>query len=319
MPRLHSRAAIDRPETTKLPPFPEAVWYQPQDTHLSDMLKNSTTNINNSTHTPEFKRKNDVESPASSIKETSLQVPRSDTESLLENKTRSTPVQCPNNSEKQQIGIQRNETDMTTVHSGDDNNSPPKITTSQIEERLVRDDILNELYMQLSSTIVLKRKKEMLYVPLGFENGFLLDVLVDSGAYVCAISQNELDRIKQQAPSSILKIDDPPSFQTQLANGQLEKPIATAALKFDIGDHIFVEHFVIMKNLTGPIIGLHFMRNNNVVIDTTHGLNHFPHLKMQVKSASIGTSAKPQVVLIHDSRTIPQMTTKKITAFVDHL
>ena len=31
-----------------------------------------------------------------------------------------------------------------------------------------------------------------------------------------------------------------------------------------------------MKELTGPIIGLHFMRNNSVVIDTTHGLKHFP-------------------------------------------
>ena len=35
--------------------------------------------------------------------------------------------------------------------------SPPEITTSQIQEQLVRDDITNELYMPLSSTIVLKR------------------------------------------------------------------------------------------------------------------------------------------------------------------
>ena len=33
----------------------------------------------------------------------------------------------------------------------------------------MRDDISNEVYMPLSSTIVLKRKKEMLYVPLDFE------------------------------------------------------------------------------------------------------------------------------------------------------
>ena len=32
MPRLHSGAAIDRPETTKLPPIPEVVWQQPQET-----------------------------------------------------------------------------------------------------------------------------------------------------------------------------------------------------------------------------------------------------------------------------------------------
>ena len=73
-----------------------------------------------------------------------------------------------------------------------------------------------------------------------------------------------------------------------------------------------------MKNLTGPIIGLHFMKHNSVVIDTTHGHNHFPHSTMQVKSASRQASAKPQLVLVHDSITIPQMTTKMITAFVDH-
>ena len=69
-----------------------------------------------------------------------------------------------------------------------------------------------------------------------------------------------MDRNKQQAPSNILKIDDTPTFQIRVANGQLEKPIARIPLKFDIGDHIFAGNFVVMKNLTGPIMGLHFMR-----------------------------------------------------------
>ena len=183
----------------------------------------------------------------------------------------------------------------------------------------MRDDSTNELYMPLSSTIVLKRKKEMLYVPLDFKNGLTLDAFVDSRAYVSAIAQKEVDRIKQPSPSNILKIDDPPNFQIQVANGQLEKPTETATLKFDIGDHTFAELFVVMENLTGPIIGLHLMRHNSVVIDTTHGLIHFPHLTMQVKSALNQTNTKPQAVLIHDNITIPQMTTKTIRAFVDHV
>ena len=172
------------------------------------------------------------------------------------------PVQCANDSKKQQKEIQRNETDMTTHNNGDDNISPPGITTSQIEERLVKDDITNELYMPLSSTSVLKRKKEMLYIPLDFENGLTIDAFVDLGAYVTAIARKKLDRIKQQAPSDILKIDEPPKFQFQVVSGQLEKPIATATLTFDIGNHIFAEHFVVMKNLTGLFIGLHFTRHN---------------------------------------------------------
>ena len=207
---------------------------------------------------------------------------------------------------------------MITYENGDDTISTPEITTLQIQEQLVRDDITNELYMPLSSTIVLKRNKEMLYVPLDFENGLTIDALVVSGAYVSVMAHKELDRIKQQAPSNILKFDDPPNFQIQVANGQLEKPTATATLKFDIGDHIFAEHFVVMKNLTGPIIGLPFTKHNSVVIDFTHRLIHFPHLTMQNKSASSQASAKPQPVPIHESITIPQMTTKTITAFVDH-
>ena len=158
-----------------------------------------TNETHKDTHTP--KQKNDVEAQTSLIKETSSQVSGSHTESHLENQTRSIPVQCPNDSKKQQNEIQRNEIGLTTYGNGDDNISSPKITISQIQEQLVRDIITNELYMPLSSTIVLKRKKKMLYVPLDFENGLTIDALVDSGAYVSAKAQKELDSIKQQSPS----------------------------------------------------------------------------------------------------------------------
>ena len=97
----------------------------------------------------------------------------------------------------------------------------------------------------------------------------------------------------------------------------LEKLTATTTLNIDIVDHTFAETFVVMKNLTGHTEGLHFMRHHNVFIDTTYGLVHFLCLKMQVKSASSGRSAKHQVVLIHEIKRIPTITTKTITAFVD--
>ena len=321
MPRLHSGAAIDRPETTliKLPPIPEIVWQQPQETHVPNIHQTSTSKTHKRTHMPELKQRSDVESQTSPMNETLPHVSVSSTQPLLGNQTRSALVPSLNDSKKLNSEIQRNQINMTTYDNGDDNISPPAITISQIEERLVRDDFTKELYMPLSSTIVLKRKKEKFHVPLDFESGLKIDALVDSGAYVSAIAQRELDRIKQQAPSNILKFDDPPNFQIQVANGQLEKPTATATLKFDIGEHNFAEHFVVMKNLTAPNIGLHFMRHNSVVTDTTHGLIHFPHLTMQVKSALSQTSAKPQAVLIHDSKTIPQQTTETFTAFVDYV
>ena len=101
---------------------------------------------------------------------------------------------------------------MTPTDSGDENISPPKILTSYIGERSVRDDNANELYMPLFSTIVLNRKKEMLHVPLDFKNGLTIDAFVDSRAYVGATAQKEMDIIKQQALANIFKIDDPPNF-----------------------------------------------------------------------------------------------------------
>ena len=172
--------------------------------------------------------------------------------------------------------------------------------------------------MPLSSTILLKRNREVLYVPLDFENGLAIVAFVDSGAYVIEIAQSELDRIKQKTPANIFKIDDPPNYQIQLANGQLEKPMATTALNFDNGDHTSAEAFVVLKNLTGLFMGSNFMGHNSVVIDTTHGLIHFPHLTMQVKSAASETSAKFQVVFIHHSAIVPPRTTKIVTTFDDH-
>ena len=73
-----------------------------------------------------------------------------------------------------------------------------------------------------------------------------------------------------------------------------------------------------MKKLTGPIIGLHFMRINSVVIDTTHGFIHFPRSTMRIKTTSSETTTKPQPVITDDALTMPPTTTKTVTAFVDN-
>ena len=139
-----------------------------------------------------------------------------------------------------------------------------------------------------------------------------------SGAFVRAIAWEDLDTIKQKAANNILKINDPPNFQIQVANGQLKKPLSTATIKYEIGDNTFAGHFVVMMKLTGPMIGWHFMRNNSVVIVTTHGLIHFPHLTMQIITASSETTTKPQPVITNEDLTIRPTTTRTITAFVDH-
>ena len=233
-----------------------------------------------------------------------------DTTEQSSGKTGNEPVpflDCPKNSS---TNTQNTEQHVVTTPKG--LTTTPLLTTATplIEEWLVRDEQTNEVYLPLTSTVVLKRKQELLYVPPDFEHNLTVDALVDSGAFVSAIAQDDSETIKQKAPNNVLKIDDPPNFQIQVANGQLEKPLSTATLKFEIGDNSFAEHFVVMKKLTGPIIGLHFMRNNSVVIDTTHGLIHFPHLTMQVKTTSSETTTKPQPVVTDEALIIPPTTTK---------
>ena len=158
----------------------------------------------------------------------------------------------------------------------------------------------------------------MLYVPLDFEINRTVDALVASRPYVNAIAQNKLNTIKQKAPSDFPKIDDRPNFQIQVSSGQLGKLLATTTLKFEIAHNTFAEHFVVMKKITEPIIGLHFVRNNSVVIDTPHGLIQFPHLTTKVRIGSSETTVNPQPVLTNDALTIPPRTTKTITASVRH-
>ena len=59
------------------------------------------------------------------------------------------------------------------------------------------------------------------------------------------------------------------------------------------------------------------MRNNSVLIDTTHGLIHCLHLTMQVKTATSETTKKPKPAITDEALTIPPTTTKTNTALID--
>ena len=182
----------------------------------------------------------------------------------------------------------------------------------------MRDEQTKEVYLSITSTVVLNRKQEMLYVPpLDLDKNLIVDSLVNSGASVSASAQNDLDTIKHKTLNFFLKIDNTPNYQIQVANGQLDQPLATTTPKFEFRDNIFAEHFVVIKKPTGPLLGSQFMRNNNIVIDTTNSLVRSPYLMMQVKTASIETTAKPQIVVTDDALAIPPRRTKTITAFVD--
>ena len=153
------------------------------------------------------------------------------TEQPSGNQTGNEPVPFLNCSKNCPTNIRNSEQHVTTTCTGDTTIPPLTTTSPLIEEKLVRDEHTKEVYLPLTYTVVLKRKQEM---PLDFKNNLTVDALLDSGAFVSAIAQNDLDEIKEKAPNNILKIDDPPNFQIQVAKGQLEKPLSTATLKLKV-------------------------------------------------------------------------------------
>ena len=246
MPRLHSGAACDRPETneiSKLLPIPEVVWQQP-----TENVKNQK-NLNNTTNDSTLKT--NVASQTSPPKGNQPQNQVNTTEHPPGNQTWNELEPSLEFSKNSSTNTQNTEQHVVTTPNGDTTTPPLTTATPLKEEGLVRDEQTIEVYIPLTSTVVLKRIQELLYVPLEFENNLTVDALVDSGAFVSAIARDHLDTIKQKAPKNILKIDDPPNFQIQVVKGQLEKSLSTATLKFQIGGNFFAEHFVVMTKVTG--------------------------------------------------------------------
>ena len=108
------------------------------------------------------------------------------------NQTGNEPVSFLNCSKKSSTDIQNTEQPVVITFNGNTRTPPLTTATPLIEEALVRDEQTNEVYLPLTSTVILKRKQEMLYVPLHFENNLAVDALVDLGAFVSAIVQDNL-------------------------------------------------------------------------------------------------------------------------------
>ena len=137
-------------------------------------------------------------------------------------------------------------------------------------------------FLPLSTNLPLKNKRKMLYFPMDFGE-INIDGLIDTGALSSVIPEAELLKIRLLAPHTILNEGPPPEFQIMVANGQSEAPIATVELQFEVGDITFREKFIVMTNLTSPLIGLLFLQRNSTIFDKRQGILNFPFFSMQLK------------------------------------
>ena len=169
-------------------------------------------------------------------------------------------------------------------------NFPPRPQNQQRQTAVIDDQILPQLqvtpdrltrFLPLSTNLPLKNKQKMLYFPMDFGE-LNIDGLIDTGALLSAIPEADLRKMRLLAPHTKLNEGPPPEFQIMVANGKLEAPIATAELQFEVGDITFREKFIVMTNLTSPLIGLLLLHCNSTILDMRQGILNFPFFSMQL-------------------------------------
>ena len=156
------------------------------------------------------------------------------------------------------------------------------------------DSPAGEQCLPLFSTIALKQKRRMLLAPMDFQH-FSMDALIDSGALVNCMPESEVQKLKNMSPDNILQEADPPPFKLQVANGDIESPTKTIQVQFEIGDWTFKETFIVANKITGPILGLPFLKNNSAILDAILRLLLFPHLTYEINATPDEQSSKPQL------------------------
>ena len=75
----------------------------------------------------------------------------------------------------------------------------------------------------------------MLIFPMDFRE-LKIDGLIDTGALASTIPEADCRKIRTPAPHKILNEGPPPDFQNMVDNRQLDAPIATVELQFEVGD-----------------------------------------------------------------------------------
>ena len=171
-------------------------------------------------------------------------------------------------------------------------NFQPRPQNQQRRNAVIDDQLLPQLqvtpdgltgFLPLSTNLPLKNKRKRLYFPKEFGE-LIIDRLIDTGALSGASPEADLRKIRLLPPHTILNEGPSLEFQIIVANGQLEAPIATAELQFEVGDITFKEKFIVMTNLTSPLIGIFFLQRNSTILDMRQGILNFPFFSMQLKN-----------------------------------
>ena len=157
----------------------------------------------------------------------------------------------------------------------------------------------------------------MLFLPIEFNN-VKVDALVDSGAYINAISERDAEKIKRNACQCIVIKAPPPPIKVHYANAELEQLLATDTLRFKIGNYTFEETFIFTNQTSFPIIGLEFLRKHAAILDTAQGTIDSPKIQITMAPTDEMQKCNPKPIIIktESKHTIPAQSTRIIHASI---
>ena len=174
------------------------------------------------------------------------------------------------------------------------------------------------MYLNLSTNLTLEKKRHMYYFLRDFKK-LTLDGLIDTSAPTSAISEADLNKNKLLSNEAIKDTGPAPNVQIMVANGQLERPIGTVLLEFEVADFQFQENFIVMKALPNPLIGFCFLQKHNALFDIRQGIITFPHLSMQLRPELTTNTRVATPLLTKSTYTLQPGETLAISSKMPHL
>ena len=91
------------------------------------------------------------------------------------------------------------------------NKQKQPLLDEDISNHIPFDQERNLSYLPMSTSLTLKRKRHMYYMPMDFDK-LTLDGLIDKGALTSAITEQDLNKIKLLANEAIKDTGPPPNF-----------------------------------------------------------------------------------------------------------
>ena len=174
-----------------------------------------------------------------------------------------------------------------------------------------------DICIPLLSIKPLKKRKRMLYLLFKFGE-ITMDGLVNSAAFINALSFFNYNVIKMSSNNCVIKEYPQPPFKIACANAQLEQPIATADIQFNIGTYTFTDIFVILSKTSFPIFGLNLKKNHQAMIDTANGTINFPIVEMTLAMTDELKICDPKSlqIMTEGNQTVPPQQTATVNAMV---